>query len=377
MHVGLGRDLFAGRLRIGLVAGVLQERDAGEVAAVRPDEVGHEVPFVGADVAGVGDIVVQLRRAGLRVAAGDDPALLHKFDEFEKLHRGEVLAQDRLFRRLDREGNHVVGIGIVHRDLGHLGIHRLEEAVNRLLAVGLHAAEITARMVGMNAGGGVEDERSRALGLAGADLRGRADVDQAGDEAVGGAAQARALGQDLLVEEHAGVVHETADGDAQERIVLVEEAGHGSEIGHVGVRRLQRADGGRGEAGLVERRFRDGRMAVDGREVAMLETREAHRARQVALVAVAVEIAQLRGGKLPVHHRQQADLGAGIAAGVGIVAEVKTGFAKLLLGAEELAEVLRVVVAARQDGRVVGGGTLGILVKPVAGLGIHHLLVVG
>ena len=241
----------------------------------------------------------------------------------------------------------------------------------------MHAAEVVAGVVRMNSGGGVEQQGGGALGFAGGDLGGGANADGLGHEAVGCPAKARARPQDLGVKENARVVHEPADGNAQERVVFIDQPGDRPEVGHVGVGRLQGAHGGSGDTRLEELFRGGGGAAVDGGEVAMLETRKPSGAGQVALVAPGKQLAQFLARKLPVDDRQQVDFGAGIAAGIGVVAEEEPGLAELLLGLEEAVEIHRVVRRTGEGNGVIGGGALGMGFEPVAGLGIHHLFVVG
>jgi len=301
---------------------------------------------------------------------------LDEFDELEEFEGVDVVAEDGAGGGFYGERDDVVGVGVVDRGLGHVWVDGAEMLEDRLLAVGLHTAEVAAGVVRVDAGAGAEQERGGAFGLHAGEAGGGADADELGDELVGQLDEVRAALKRGRVEEHFGVVHQAADRDAEEGVALVEEARDGPEVRHLGVGGLEGADDGGLDAGVEEELVGGGDGAVDGGQIAHLPAGEAGVGIERALVAEGAQVLDVFLGEGALGDGVEADFAAGVAAKFEVVGEVEAGFAEFLLGLEELAEGFLVLGAAQDDGGVVGGGALGVLGEPVAGLGGHHLLVV-
>ena len=281
-------------------------------------------------------------------------------------------------RRLDGERDDVVRVGAVDRGLGEVRVGRVKMPVDGIAAAGLHAAEVVPGVVRVDARGRTEQQRRRALGFHAGHARRRPDAEGGGDDLVDRPGQARPALQHAGVEQDFRVVHEPADGDAEQRVALVEVTRHRPEIRDVGVGGLQRADDRGVDAGGEEVVRIPQDRAVDRAQVAHLPAAEPRPRLHRAGVAARAQPGDLHLIVQPAaHDGMQADLAAGIAAVVGMIGEIEAGLAKLLLRGEEPAEERVVGGGAREHGGIVGGGALRVLVEPAAGLRVHHLLVVG
>ena len=135
-----------------------EQGDTGEAFAMAPDVIRDRVPLIRRHGAGVGDVVVQPGGAGALGLAGEHPVLLDELDEMQEVHRADLVAQDGMRRRLDREREDVVGVRPVDRGLGHVRVGGVKMPVDGVAAAGLHPAEIVPRMVRVDAGGRAEQQ---------------------------------------------------------------------------------------------------------------------------------------------------------------------------------------------------------------------------
>ncbi|OPZ67245.1 MAG: hypothetical protein BWY82_02843 [Verrucomicrobia bacterium ADurb.Bin474] len=220
----------------------MQHCDTGEIVPVLPNELSHFVPFAFSHRNRVGYVVVEPWRIFLHSLSRFDPMFLHQLHVFEEMNRSDIRLTDRTLWSLHREGDHIVGGRVINARLGHVRVLLLEQAVDRILPTGLHPPEIASRMVWMDPGSRVQEQRSGSFRFNTSRAGCLTDAEHGCEKRIGSAHHACTLFENIGVEQQLGIVQNPANTHSQKGLTLIQILGHGSQIRNRCEARLKRPD---------------------------------------------------------------------------------------------------------------------------------------
>src|SRR5690625_1038184 len=248
--------------------------------------------------------------------------------------------------------------------------------VNGIGAVDLNAAEIMFCVMRMDSGTGFQEKRSRAFRFYTRCSGSGGNPESSGNSRVRGPADGGTFFQKRSVQEQVRLVENSANRDSEKRFALVEIMGNRTEVGNIDPRGLKRSDQSRAVAGPKKIVFRLNLRGIDRAKIAHLPTGKAGVGRKRSRISEFPKAFFGIFGKGTSDHRIEADFHARIAPVFIVGGEIKSRFAKLFLGTEQLIKLCARSCFAVDNGGVVRSTSLRIFGEPVSGFCVHHLAVI-